>query len=65
MSAQELLWAETTNIIWERGSVSPGQGIKATEPGVMLGVKQPTHQADSYFFFFGGVGGGGLDSLEK
>lgn len=63
MSAQELLWAETTNIIWERGSVSPGQGIKATEPGVTLGVKQPTYQADSYFFW--GGWGGGLDSLEK
>lgn len=33
----------------ERGPGSPGQGIKATKPGVIsvLGLKQATHRADS------------------
>lgn len=45
----------------ERGSVSPGQGIRETEPGMIPSagiVKQPTHQADSYFL-------GELNSLQK
>lgn len=50
--AQELFWAEPTTIIWgERFRVSRAR-TEAAEPGVILRagtVKQPKHQADSYF----------------